>query len=146
MLGFILNSELMTVRPPQDKVESLIGLCDAVLASDLITIRTIAKLLGKGKEDPLYKDQFIADDSEVQMHMKTLYEKMGSQDYNEDKMCGSSYWQAARKIKKFASSLAKQYAKTKKKLAETLKEKNALLSTTEVPPDATTSMGKGLQN
>eukprot|EP00794_Sanderia_malayensis_P019700 gene19700-21649_t len=105
---------------------------------DFKTIGSDQMAMIKGKEDPLYKDQLIADDSEVQIHMKTLYEKMGSQDYNEDKMCGSSYWQAARKIEKFASSLAKQYAKTKKKLAETVKEKNALLNTTEVPPDATT--------
>ncbi|XP_065060557.1 uncharacterized protein LOC135687817 [Rhopilema esculentum] len=28
--------------------------------------------------------------------MKAVYDMMGSQDYKEDKMCGSSYWQAAR--------------------------------------------------
>ena len=47
ILGFILNSELMTVRPPQDKIESLIHLCNSVLAKPSNTIRTIARLLGK---------------------------------------------------------------------------------------------------
>ena len=46
MLGFILNSEFMTIRPPQDKIDSLIDLCHNVLAKNATTIRTIAKLLG----------------------------------------------------------------------------------------------------
>eukprot|EP00795_Rhopilema_esculentum_P016199 gene16199-7570_t len=54
------------------------------------------KKVPRGNCVSLYGDKFIANDAEVQAHMKNLYDKMGSQDYEDDKMCGSSYWQAAR--------------------------------------------------
>lgn len=33
----------------------------------------------RGNEDSLYGSKFIANDKDVQVHMKVLYDKMGSQ-------------------------------------------------------------------
>ena len=47
MLGFILNSEDMTVKPTIDKIESIIEICDKSLHEQHLPIRQVAKILGK---------------------------------------------------------------------------------------------------
>eukprot|EP00794_Sanderia_malayensis_P010310 gene10310-11376_t len=67
--------------------------CDEVaLNSMMFCIAVVAVLLAQGTEVPLYKDTFIANDNEVEQHMKMVYVETGSQEYQSDKMCGSSYW------------------------------------------------------
>lgn len=47
MLGFLLNSDNMTVRPTQDKKDSIISLCQGLLDKETVKIRTVAQVLGK---------------------------------------------------------------------------------------------------
>eukprot|EP00795_Rhopilema_esculentum_P011127 gene11127-20007_t len=86
------------------------------LSSFVRSLENVSKMSGRG-------DKFIANDAKVQAHMKNLYDKMESQvvlnlhymenlydkmesqvDYEDDKMCQSSYWKAAR------SKSSKSYA------------------------------------
>ena len=47
MLGFILNSKDMIVSPTQDKKDSTVALCSAVLQRKTHSIRNVAQVLGK---------------------------------------------------------------------------------------------------
>ena len=46
MLGFILNSKTMTVKPTQQKIESVLAVCQKLLSQKKPTIRSCAKALG----------------------------------------------------------------------------------------------------
>ena len=47
MLGFLLNSDNMTVCPTQDKKDSIVLLCQGLLARETVRIRAVAQVLGK---------------------------------------------------------------------------------------------------
>ena len=46
MLGFILNSKTMTAKPTQQKIESVLAVCQKLLSKKKPTIRSCAKALG----------------------------------------------------------------------------------------------------
>lgn len=45
-LGFIINSEMMTVYLPTEKVGTIITRCEKLLRAELVTIREMTSLLG----------------------------------------------------------------------------------------------------
>ena len=47
MLGFLLNSDNMTVRPTQEKKDSIISVCQGLLGKETTKIRTVAQIIGK---------------------------------------------------------------------------------------------------
>eukprot|EP00795_Rhopilema_esculentum_P005661 gene5661-10899_t len=49
----------------------------------------------RGTDNYLHGDKFICKDKEEQAHMKSLYDKMGTQEHTDDNMCGALYWQVA---------------------------------------------------